>query len=202
MSTRELLKIFNVIRNDAQVPSISFTGGEPLMREDIVELVAGAKKAGLRVNLISNGTLLSGNDLAKRLRDAGLNSAQISLEGPNAEVHDSLTAVAGSFEWTLKGILSLKAAGIHVHTNTTVNSRNAHYLVDLVGVVAEMGMTRMSMNMVIPAGSASERELQISYSKIWSLVEPARSAARKLGVEFMWYSPTPICIFNPLAEGL
>ena len=202
MSIRELLKIFKVIRKDAQVPSISFTGGEPLLRKDIVELVAGAKKAGLRVNLISNGTLLAGNDLAGRLHDAGLNSAQISIEGPTAETHDSLTGVSGSFEKTLKGISSLKDANIHVHTNTTVNSRNAEHLVDLVKFVAKIGMARMSMNMVIPAGSASGRELQISYSKIWSFVEPARNAARKLGVEFMWYSPTPMCIFNPLAEGL
>lgn len=202
MSTDEIVHILKMIREEAKVPSVSFTGGEPLVRPDIEEMVSSARRIGLRVNLISNGTLLAGNDRVEKLREAGLNSAQISLEGPNAAVQDKLTGVAGSFEKTLEGIKMLAKAGIHVHTNTTVNSVNASHLVDLVGLVARLGLKRMSMNMVIPAGSAADTGLQVSYSEIWSIIEPVRAEARRLGVEFMWYSPTPMCILNPLAEGL
>lgn len=202
MSTGEVISVLKMIRNEAKVPSVSFTGGEPLVRSDLEELVSAARGNGLRVNLITNGTLLADNDRAEELCKAGLNSAQVSLEGPIAEVHDALTGVVGSFERTLAGVVSLSKAGIHVHTNTTVSSVNALHLVDLVKLVAKLGMKRMSMNMVIPAGSATDRNLQVSYSEIWSIIEPARAEARNLGVEFMWYSPTPMCILNPLAEGL
>jgi len=202
MSTDEIIRILKIIRDEAKVPSVSFTGGEPLVRTDLEELVSSAREIGLRVNLISNGTLLAGSDRAERLRASGLNSAQISLEGPTAAVHDQLTAVAGSYEKTLEGVKALIKAGIHVHTNTTVNSVNAAHLVELVKLVARLGLKRMSMNMVIPAGSAADTGLQVSYSEVWSIIEPVRAEARRLGVEFMWYSPTPMCILNPLAEGL
>ncbi len=201
MSTNEIKRVLGTIRNDAKVPSVSFTGGEPLLRNDLEELVSSAKKIGLRVNLITNGTLLAGNDRAGRLQKAGLNSAQVSLEGPNAEIHDELTEVAGSFEKTMEGIRALKKSGIHVHTNTTINSKNSGHLVELVRTVSELGLSRMSMNMVIPTGSAVKSKLQVSYTEIWPIIEPVRNEARRLGIEFMWYSPTPMCIFNPLAEG-
>ncbi|MDD4870828.1 MAG: radical SAM protein [Kiritimatiellae bacterium] len=202
MSARDVSRVLKIIRNEAKVPSVSFTGGEPLVRVDLEELVVVAKKIGLRVNLITNGTLLAGNDRAERLREAGLDSAQVSLEGPTAEVHDELTGVPGSYERTLKGISALVKAGIHIHTNTTISSGNARYLVDLVKLIKKLGLKRMSMNMVIPAGSAADIGLQVSYSEIWSIIEPVRAEARRLGIEFMWYSPTPMCILNPLAEGL
>jgi radical SAM protein with 4Fe4S-binding SPASM domain len=146
--------------------------------------------------------LLAGNDRAGRLKKAGLVSAQVSLEGPSAEVHDNLTQVPGSFEKTIEGLAALRAAGIHVHTNTTVTTQNAEHLVDLVRLLSELRMTRMSMNMVIPAGNAGDLGLQVTYRDVWKIVEPVRAEARKHGVEFMWYSPTPMCILNPLAEGL
>ena len=202
LSTRELIRVLDIIRNEAKVPSVSFTGGEPLVRPDTVTLVAAAAGKGLRTNLITNGTLAADNQMAARLKDAGLNSAQVSLEGPDARTHDALTGAAGSFERTVAGISALRATGIHTHTNTTVNAANAEHLVDLVGFIARLGLKRMSMNMIIPAGSALQADLRISYSRIWEVIEPARTEARRLDVDFMWYSPTPLCILNPLAEGL
>lgn len=202
MPAREVLRVLKIIRQEAKVPSVSFTGGEPLLRDDLEELVAGARAAGLRVNLISNGTLLAERGRAKALAGAGLTSAQLSLEGPDAAVHDALTAVPGAFAKTLRGIAALQEAGVHVHTNTTVCTVNAGHLPALVRRVAELGLKRMSMNLVIPAGSATDRELLVPYSRIGAVLEPARAEARRLGVEFMWYSPTPMCILNPLAEGL
>lgn len=202
LSTRDIIRVLGIIRNEAKVPSVSFTGGEPLLRSDIVTLVSAAVGTGLRTNLITNGTLAADNRLATHLKDAGLNSAQVSLEGPDAPSHDALTGVTGSFDRTVAGIAALRAADIHTHTNTTVNAANADRLVDLVRFVARLGLKRMSMNMIIPAGSALKADLRIPYSRIWAVIEPARAEARRLDVDFMWYSPTPLCILNPLAEGL
>lgn len=201
MSTVEVKKVLSVIRYDAEVPSVSWTGGEPLIREDLVDLTRYASQIGLRVNLITNATLLS-EQLVARLADAGLKSAQVSLEGPNAAVHDSLTRVPGSFDRTLAGIKHLKNAGVHVHTNTTVNRLNAPHLAELVSKVRELGMDRFSMNMVIPCGSASDAEIAVSYTQMAEIMGTIREAAERSGVEFLWYSPTPYCIFNPVAERL
>lgn len=201
LPTPKLIRLLEVIRKDAKVPSVSFTGGEPLLHKDLPRLVAEAKKLGLRSNLITNGTLVTPAK-ARQLAQAGLSSAQVSLEGPNADVHDALTQVKGSFERTLAGLDALRQAGVHTHTNTTINAINAPHMEALVAMLAGMGLERMSANLIIPSGSASDLELQISYSDIGPVVRRVHDAARQRGIEFMWYSPTPMCLFNPLAEGL
>ena len=202
MTTGEVVRVLEIIRRDAKVPSVSFTGGEPLLRDDLEALTAAAVRIGLRVNLITNASLLSGTDRAGRLRAAGLSSAQVSLEGPTADVHDELTRVAGSFDRTLAGLDCLRRAGLHVHTNTTVNAANAEHLEDLVRLAAELGLARVSMNLVIPTGSAADLSLQVPYRDVGRIVRRARAEARRRGVELLWYSPTPMCLFNPIAEGL
>jgi len=202
MTTDEVVRVLEIIRREAKVPSVSFTGGEPALRKDLEELVRRAVETDLRVNLITNGVLLADGDRAARLKAAGLSSAQVSLEGPEAAVHDGLTGVCGSFDRTLSGLAALRDAGVHVHTNTTINALNARHLPALVRLAARLGLERISMNLVIPAGTAADRALQVSYREVGALVLSARQAAREAGIEFLWYSPTPLCLFNPIAEGL
>lgn len=201
MSTQQIKRILQIIKQDAEVPSVSWTGGEPTLRTDLVELTAYATELGIRVNLITNGTNLT-EELVSGLTAAGLRSAQVSLEGPNAEVHDRLTQLAGSFDRTIKGIELLKQSGLHVHTNTTVNRMNAPHLHELVAFVKGLGMKRLSMNMVIPCGSAPNEEVTISYTEMAGLMAGIQQTARDEGIEFMWYSPTPYCLFNPVASQL
>lgn len=201
LSTADVKRLLGIIRREAQVPSISFTGGEPMLREDIEELIAAAGEAGLRTNLITNGTRVT-PARAAAMKAAGLASAQVSLEGPTAAVHDALTSVPGSFEQTLAGLAALRQAGVHVHTNTTINAMNAASLEALVDFVADLGMERLSANLVIPSGSAADLSIQVTYTQVGEHVEAMRRRARARGVEFMWYSPTPLCLFNPLARGL
>ncbi len=203
LDAKGIARILETIRWKAKVPSVSFTGGEPAVRADLPDLVREAKGLGLRVNLITNGTLL-GRDLVRRLADAGLDSAQVSVEGESAAVHDRLTGVAGSFDSTLKGIANLKDRGITCHTNTTINKLNAEGAPGIVRLAAGLGMTRISMNMAIPCGSLLSRGagLAVKYSEIGPTVLACRDAARRAGISFLWYSPTPYCVFNPLAERL
>ena len=201
MTTDQVKRVLEIIRYDAEVPSLSWTGGEPTLRHDLVELTRHAVGIGLRVNLITNGSNIT-KELAGSLKDAGLRSAQVSLEGPDAQVHEALTQVPGSFERTIKGVAVLKEAGIHVHTNTTVNRVNGPYLAGIVALAKKLGLDRLSMNMVIPCGSAPDAEVTITYTEMADLIGGVRSAAREHGVEFMWYSPTPYCIFNPIAARL
>ena len=201
MTTDQVKRILDIIRYEAEVPSVSWTGGEPTLRDDLPELTEHATRIGMRVNLITNGTTLDA-DLVSRLKESGLRSAQVSLEGASADLHDAQTQVPGSFERTLNGIRLLKDAGLHVHTNTTVNRLNADHLPAIVRLVKEMGLDRLSMNMVIPCGSAADAEVTISYTRMATIIDEVKRSAREAGVEFMWYSPTPYCIYNPVAGRL
>jgi radical SAM protein with 4Fe4S-binding SPASM domain len=203
MSTEEVAEVLRKIFREGKVPSVSFTGGEPTLRRDLPELVRHASGLGMRVNLITNGTLMS-EGLARVLADAGLDSAQVSLEGVSAETHDGVTSIRGSFERSLAAVEHLDQAGVLVHTNTTINRDNLRECLEMPRFVRQrLGRERFSMNLLVPTGSAVHNDgLAVSYSEIGPHLEDICAESRRLGVEFMWYSPVPMCMFNSVAHGL
>ena len=98
-----------IIKNEAEVPSVSFTGGEPVLRTDLTELIKFAKSLGMWTNLITNATLIT-KDTARGFKKAGLDSAQVSLEGSFEDIHDNIVAKKGAFRKTLEGLKNLKEA--------------------------------------------------------------------------------------------
>ena len=202
MSTKKAKKIISKLKNEAKVPFISFTGGEPLLRDDLEDLIKYANSIGLKVNLISNGTLLTGERVLS-LKEAGLRSAQISLESPHEEIHNSLTG-ANTFHLTVKGIKNLVKEGIYVHTNTTINKTNYQSMYEYPKFIKnELGIKKFSANIIIPVGTAKKnKELWLDYSEIGPIIDKIKEESEKVGVEFIWYSPLPYCIYNPIAKGL
>jgi radical SAM protein with 4Fe4S-binding SPASM domain len=153
------------------------------------------------VNLISNGTLAT-KERAKSLFASGLRTAQISLEGTDSSTHDYLTAIPGAFEKTLAGISALQAAGIAVQTNTTLNAFNKGCVREMPRFVKSLGITRMSMNLYIPTGTLEFREsLAVSYTECATILPQIQKAASMANMTFYWYSPMPMCIYNPIASG-
>jgi radical SAM protein with 4Fe4S-binding SPASM domain len=203
LNTEDARRVLRVIRNDAKAPSVSFTGGEPCLRPDLPELIAYARRElKLRVNLITNGTLID-DALAALLHHAGLNSAQVSLESADPRVHDDIVGQAGAFDRTLHGLRRLKEHGIHVHTNTTLNRLNLPGILRLPAFLRGLGLDRFSMNLIIPAGDAAkDAALTVRYSEAAGVVPRLQREAQRCGLEFMWYSPTPLCIFNPIQHRL
>jgi radical SAM protein with 4Fe4S-binding SPASM domain len=203
MTTAEVKGVLRRIRHEAQVPSVSFTGGEATIRPDLPDLVAYAHEIGLRVNLITNGTRIT-TELACRLADAGLASAQVSIEGVTAQTHDALTQIPGSFAKTVAAVGHLRHAGVHVHTHSTICRDNLDECLEMPQFVKEvLSGERFSMNLLVPTGTAMINPgLVVRYSEIGPYLRTILAESRRLGVEFMWYSPTPMCMFNPIAEGL
>jgi radical SAM protein with 4Fe4S-binding SPASM domain len=201
MTTAEVKRVLDAIVDDARVPTVSFTGGEPTLRPDLPALIAYAKGRRLRTNLITNGRRCGANGYVDRLAAAGLDSAQVSLEAADPAVHNTIVGRPGAWEATVRGIRNLKAAGIHVHTNTTINSLNRDDLLHLVDFLAEMEQPYLSMNMVIRTGGAVG-SMEIGYDEIGDLVVPLKERANEHGMRFVWYSPVPLCLFNPVAHGL
>jgi radical SAM protein with 4Fe4S-binding SPASM domain len=202
LGTEEWKRIIGIFKSEAKIPFFSFTGGEPLLRPDLEELASYARELGLRVNLITNGSLAT-KARAASLKAAGIDTAQVSLESPDAAAHDALCGVAGAWERTVAGIAELGAAGIAVQTNSTLTALNRESLLRLPAFLASLGVARFSMNLFIPAGRGlGADDLFVSYSEAGEVVDAVRRAAQAAGRTFFWYSPTPYCIYNPVARGL
>jgi radical SAM protein with 4Fe4S-binding SPASM domain len=205
LSTEAWKNVIRVFKEEAKIPFFSFTGGEPLMREDLEELAAYARDLGLRVNLITNGSLAT-RERAASLKASGIDSAQVSLESPDARVHDALVDIEGAWDRTIAGIEALRDAGVSVQTNSTLTAVNRESLIRLPELLCSLGVSRFSMNLFIPAGrgktSSSAEELFVSYSEVGPFVDGIRKEAHRAGLTFFWYSPTPYCIYNPVARGL
>jgi radical SAM protein with 4Fe4S-binding SPASM domain len=204
MSTEEVKRVMGRMFREAHVPSLSFTGGEPTLRPDLPALISHGKAIGFRVNLISNGLRAADPAFAERLVGAGLDSAQISLEAAQPELHDQLVGRPGAFVRTVAGVRALRALGIHVHTNTTLCAENLAAAPDLIRYVARtLGLGTLSMNMLIRTGLGRQAGPRaVTYSEIAAQLPSLLEVARAEGVRLIWYSPIPYCIFNPVLHGL
>jgi radical SAM protein with 4Fe4S-binding SPASM domain len=126
------------------------------------------------------------------------------VEAGTAELHDAIAARPGAFARTRRGIENFMKAGIRVHTNTTVSALNKDHLEGVLDLVKDLGLNKFSMNLLMPVGSAGKNfdETFVSYTEAGGIIERVKDLADARGLEFMWYSPTPMCIFNPIAHGL
>ena len=121
-------------------PVVLFSGGEPLVRADLTELVAHASDAGLRPVLSTNGTLLT-EERASALRDAGLMYAGVSVDGMPAQ-NDAFRGQEGAFDRALEGIQASQAAGLKTGLRYTITRHNADDLEDVVSLLADRGVDR------------------------------------------------------------
>jgi sulfatase maturation enzyme AslB (radical SAM superfamily) len=111
---------------------VDFSGGEPTIRSDIIELVSHAKSLGYRkIAVITNGIVTGQTELLTKLADKGLNDILVSIHGHNPQTHDTLVGILGAFEKVLKTLKYAKLIGIRLRTNTTVVTKNAQYLPEL-----------------------------------------------------------------------
>jgi radical SAM protein with 4Fe4S-binding SPASM domain len=204
MSPEDVERVIDMIADEAQCPSLSFSGGEPTLIKELPRYVARAKSKGIRVNVITNGIRCADPELVDRLAEAGLDSAQVSLEGGTAELHDDIVGRPGSFEQTVRGVRELRRAGIHTHTNTTICGLNKRHLPELVEFLArELESEYFSMNIVIRTGaSLGDPDMNITYGELKDLVPPVFDLARGMEIKPVWYSPTPLCLFNPMEHGV
>ena len=154
LSTDEAKQAIDILSRLAGVglPALSFSGGEPLAREDFFDIVSYAKKRIPYLSLASNGTLIT-KDNAKRLRDAGIDYVEISLDGASAATHDWFRGIPGAFERTMEGIKNCIEEGIDTCIATVVHRQNIAEIEKILNLADELGVRFMHFN-YIPTGRA------------------------------------------------
>ncbi len=146
----ECTKILDEIRAFSD-PTIILTGGEPLMRDDVFDIIDYGAAKGLRMVIAVNGTLLDGEKAAK-LKESGIKRVSMSLDGPDRGTHDRFRGVTGSFDAVMKGAEILRAAAMPFQINTTVTRLNADRLHEVYRVVKSMGAVGWHVFLLVPVG--------------------------------------------------
>ena len=136
-------------------PLLVFTGGDPLRRPDLVELVRYATARGLSASLTPSATGAVTEERLRALRDAGLARLAVSLDGATAEVHDAFRGVRGSHRQTLRILERARELGIPLQINTTVSRRTVGELPALVRQVEDSGVALWALFFLIPVGRAA-----------------------------------------------
>lgn len=144
-------------------PILVLSGGEPLIRPDILQIARHAADKGLPVALATNGTMVDGA-LAERIVEAGIRRVSISFDGATAGVHDSFRGLPGSFGQALDGFRELGARGMSMQVNCTVARHNVHQLEEIVKLALDNGADALHFFMLVPVGCGVElsREMQLS----------------------------------------
>ncbi|ABB15441.1 putative heme d1 biosynthesis radical SAM protein NirJ2 [Carboxydothermus hydrogenoformans] len=130
-----------------------FSGGEPLMREDILELVDYASQKGLKPVFGTNGTLIT-LEMAQKLKKAGALAMGISLDSVDPEKHDRFRASPGSWEKAVEGMKNCKAAGLPFQIHTTVVEWNYDEVEQLTDFAVEIGAIAHHIFFLVPTGRA------------------------------------------------
>lgn len=136
------------------VPVLLFSGGEPLIREDIFELGKYAGSKGIRTVLSSNGTMITKN-IASKIKETGFQYVGISIDGLPL-THNMFRGIDNAFEMAREGIENLKGVGVKVGVRFTINKYNYHELRDVLKFVVESGVPRFCMYHLVYSGRGKE----------------------------------------------
>ncbi len=136
-------------------PLLILSGGEPLLREDIFEIIRYGADRGLRMGMGSNGMLID-DEVARRLKDAGMWTVAISLDSSIPERHDEFRGVKGCWENAVNAIEALKKSGIHVQVNSTVTRQNYDEVDEIMSLAENLGVENFHLFFLVPTGRGTE----------------------------------------------
>ena len=153
LNTEESLRLIDRLKEFGN-PILIFTGGDPMMRKDLFELISYATQKGLRCSLTPTATALPTPERMQQAREAGIRRIALSLDAPTAEAHDAFRQVPGSWQRTMNILRNAHSAGLSAQVNTTVSTYNIHLLADMVPFIQEVGAVQWSVFFLVPTGRA------------------------------------------------
>ena len=147
---RELLQ--NLVRFGEPLPHLILTGGDPLKRADLFDLIAVARRLGFDVSVAPSGTPRLTGEAIEALSRAGVSAISLSLDGSGADRHDALRGVPGCYERTLEAARACAAVGLPFQVNTLVSAETLEDLPTIYRRAAELGAARWSLFFLVSVG--------------------------------------------------
>lgn len=157
---KKLLKQLSIVN----CPVVLFSGGEPLERADLFELLDFARNLGLRTVLSTNGNLID-SKIAKKLADIGVKYVGISIDGIE-KTHDDFRGIKNSFIKAVSAVRFCKNAGIKTGLRFTITNRNFNEIKDIFSLAAKLGIQRICFYHLISAGNAAKNNLKCTNEQI------------------------------------
>ncbi|PFO06188.1 radical SAM/SPASM domain-containing protein [Bacillus sp. AFS076308] len=133
-------------------PILVFTGGDPLMREDIFDIAKYAVEKGVRVSMTPSATPNVTKEAIEKAKEVGLSRWAFSIDGPTAEIHDHFRGTVGSFDLTMERIKYLHELEIPIQINTVISRYNVEYLEEMAKMVEDLNCVLWSVFFLVPTG--------------------------------------------------
>ena len=137
-------------------PLIIFTGGDPLQRDDLEDLIRYGKSVGLRVGTIPATTPRLTRERLQSIQAAGVDQIAFSIDGATEAEHDDFRRVPGSFKLAMQGAAWAKELGLPLQANTVFGSWNIHRFKDIADLVASLGVVFWEVFLLVPTGRGTE----------------------------------------------
>lgn len=150
LSTEECKRLLDTIASFAK-PIIILTGGEPMLRTDIYEIASYGTSLGLRMVMAPCGSLLT-KESCQKLIDAGIQRISLSIDGKDAESHDTFRGEEGAFASVMSGIEAANSVGLDFQINTTITKLNVKQLPEIFSLAAELGAVSFHPFLLVPTG--------------------------------------------------
>ncbi len=149
LTTEECLRVIDSLAEAK--PMIIWTGGEPMLRADILDLIAHAREKGLRSVLAPCGSLVTAERLTA-LRDAGITACSFSLDGPDEASHDTFRGVPGAYRNITRAMNVARSIGLPFQINVTVSTLNYDQLDAIHARAVELGAAKLDLFFLVPVG--------------------------------------------------
>ena len=173
LTTAQSLALIDEVAKFERTPTMVFTGGDPLKRADLFRLIEHATGLGIQTALTPSATPLATRDAFERAKQAGIQALGISLDGPNATIHDAFRGFEGSFVKTLEMLEFARQLQLPVQVNTSITRRNFDLIDDIAEILTDQGIMMWSVFFLVPVGRGLEEEritpgeYEIAFEKLW-----------------------------------
>jgi radical SAM protein len=157
LSTEEGFSLLRTIKSFGE-PLMVFTGGDPLKRPDLEQLLRFSVNSGLRTTVTPSATPLLTDEAVRMIQNCGVARMAISLDGPDAASHDGFRRTPGSFATSLRALDSARRIGLETQVNTTVTRHNVDELARIADRVAEVDARLWSVFFLVVTGRASRAD--------------------------------------------
>ncbi|RMF39589.1 MAG: radical SAM protein, partial [Planctomycetota bacterium] len=174
LSSAESQQLIDQLAEFPSPPLLVITGGDPLKRPDLFELITYAKGKGLDVSITPSATPLVTRPAIERLRDCGISRMAISIDGADADTHDAFRGFRGSFDRSLEILRDAHRAGLSTQINTTLTPENIHQVDRMADLFAELSIDLWSVFFLVPVGRGailprlSAEQCENAFERLWA----------------------------------